>query len=182
MSRPVGVSAGGLGLLLAWLGGATMAHLTGATPVVIVLAAGAVLFAAAVVAGSLTLRSVIVGDVRVPSSVTQGEPFTLQLEIGSSRPVWTELRTGDHVVASGWASNGTFVGSGVGRAAREDRLVRSPCSFCRCNRAVLVGSALRDRGRRATGGGPAAATRRADRSIGVRRSRRRGRCERGDLR
>ena len=111
MSRPVGVSAGGIGLLLAWLGGATIAHLTGATPVVIVLAAGAVLFAAAVVAGSLTLRSVIVGDIRVPSSVTQGEPFTLWLEIGSSRPVWIELRTGDHVVASGWASNGTFVGS-----------------------------------------------------------------------
>ena len=111
MSRPVGVSAGGIGLLLAWLGGATMAHLTGATPVVIVLASGAVLFAAAVVAGSLTLRSVIVGDVRLPPSVTQGEPFTLQLEIGSSRPVWIELRTGDHLVASGWASNGRFVGS-----------------------------------------------------------------------
>lgn len=40
LTRPSGLSAGGLALVLAWIGGLAIAQLTGATPVVIVLAAG----------------------------------------------------------------------------------------------------------------------------------------------
>ena len=113
MSRPVGISAGGVGLLTAWVGGATIARLTGSTPVVIVLAAGLVLFAAAVLAGLFTLRSIVVGEMAMPQSVTQGERFTLSLEVGARRPVWIELRIGEHVISGGWVSDGTFVGQGV---------------------------------------------------------------------
>ncbi len=113
MSRPVGVSAGGTGLLLAWVGGATIARLTGATPVVIMLAAGVVLLIAAMLAGPLTLRSIVVGRMLTPRCVTQGEQFALSLEVRTQRPVWIEIRTAQHVVASGWVSGGAFSGVGV---------------------------------------------------------------------
>ena len=64
--RPFGVAAGGLGLLLAWGGGAAIARLTGSTPVVIVLAAGAVWFLASVLAGWVGVISVRVDSVTVP--------------------------------------------------------------------------------------------------------------------
>jgi transglutaminase-like putative cysteine protease len=113
MSRPVGVSAGAIGLALAWIGGATIARLTGATPVVIVLAAGLVLSVAAVLAAPLALRSIKVGRVQMPPIVSQGERFTLSLELDAPRPVWVEIATDGHVVSSGWAADGSFVGEGV---------------------------------------------------------------------
>jgi transglutaminase-like putative cysteine protease/uncharacterized protein (DUF58 family) len=113
MNRPVGISAGGIGLLLAWVGGATIAQLTGATPVVILLAAGVVLFGSALVAGLVTLRSVAIDSLRLPPSSTQGEPFVLSLAVRSPRPVWVEVRTGDHVVSSGWAFGDGFAEQAV---------------------------------------------------------------------
>jgi hypothetical protein len=113
MSRPIGLSAGAVGLLLAWAGGAAIARLTGATPVVIVLAAGLVLFVIATAAGLLALRSVTIGSPRMPAESTQGEPFTMSLQVDAKRPVWVEVRAGDHQVASGWSSHGGFVSSAV---------------------------------------------------------------------
>ncbi len=129
MNRPVGVSAGGVGLLLAWVGGATIARLTGATPVVILLAAGMVLFVAAMVAGPVTLRSVAIDSMRLPPSTTQDDPFVLSLTVRSPRPVWVEVRAGADVVSSGWAIDGGFRESAVmaqrGVIERLDVRVRS---------------------------------------------------------
>ena len=108
MSRPVGVSAGGIGLLLAWIGGVAIARLTGATPVVIVLAAGLVLFAAAFGAGVVTLRSVRVEGARLPPMIAQGDEFALSLSISSSRPVWVDVLAHDRIIASGWATEDGF--------------------------------------------------------------------------
>jgi transglutaminase-like putative cysteine protease len=113
MSRPVGVSAGTIGLLLAWVCGATIAHLTGATPVAILLAAGLVLFVTAAAVGPIVLRSTAVGTVRLPSTVNQGESFTVSVQIASPRPVWVEIECDRDVVAAGWSSNGSFVGTAV---------------------------------------------------------------------
>lgn len=113
MSRPVGVSAGAVGLLLAWAGGATIARLSGATPVVIVLAAGLALLLIAAVAGPLGLRSVTAGSPRLPADSTQGEPFTMSVQVETRRPVWVDIRVGDEQIASGWTSNGGFVGPAV---------------------------------------------------------------------
>lgn len=104
MARPVGLSAGTAGLLMAWLGGVAIAQLTGATPVVIVLAGGVVLFAAALVAGWFAVRAVGVTAVSLPPVSTVGEAFELVVELGGARrPVWVEVQAGDDVVASGWS-------------------------------------------------------------------------------
>ena len=102
-TRPTGVAPGVMGLALAWAGGLAIARLTGATPVVIVLAAGVVWCAGAVVAGYLTLRKVAVGDVVLPPIVTAGDRFPVRAELRASRPVWVELRDGKRVLASGWS-------------------------------------------------------------------------------
>ncbi len=110
MTRPVGVSAGTAGLVLAWACGTMIAHLTGATPVVILLAAGLVLFAAAAVVGSITVRGTSIDAVRLPAVVTRGDPFGVSVAVTSARPVWIELRRDGRVVAAGWSEDGQFVG------------------------------------------------------------------------
>ncbi len=104
VARPVGVSAGGLGLLLAWCGGAAIAHLTGATPMVILLAAGVVWLLAAAVSGWLALRSVSIRSITIPASSTQLEEFPLSVELTAARPVFVEVRTAGAMIASGWAA------------------------------------------------------------------------------
>ncbi len=108
MIRPVGVSAGGVGLLLAWLGGVAIAQVTGATPVVIVLAAGFVLFAAAIVDGFLSIQRTHVGEITLPHSSVQGEPATIIGEVGAPRPVWIEIHSRGREVALGWTSTTVF--------------------------------------------------------------------------
>lgn len=112
-ARPVGVSAGGLGLLFAWLGGAAIARLTGATPVVIVLAAGAVWFVGAAVSGWRAVSGVDVGIVRLPTAVDQAQPFTSTCDVRSRRSVWVEVRSAGTVVAQGWSHAGVFEGAGT---------------------------------------------------------------------
>ncbi|MEO6652447.1 MAG: transglutaminaseTgpA domain-containing protein [Ilumatobacteraceae bacterium] len=110
MTRPVGVSAGGLGLVLAWLGGAAIAQLTGSTPVVLVLAAGFVLFLAALVDGAVSIRGTTVHAVSLPHSSTQHEPVTITGDVVAPRPVWLELFADDHQIAAGWTTKSEFVG------------------------------------------------------------------------
>jgi uncharacterized protein (DUF58 family) len=114
-ARPVGVSAGGLGLLIAWVGGAAIAQLTGATPVVIVLTAGLVWFAAGVIAGWVAIRRATVERVTMPALSTQGVAFPIEIEIDGTRGshVWVALRSGGSAVASGWAGPGGFRGDAV---------------------------------------------------------------------
>ena len=113
MIRPVGVSAGGIGLLLAWFGGAAIAQLTGATPVIIVLAAGFVLFAAAIIDGFLSIRRTQVREITLPHSSVQGEAVAIVGDISAPRPVWIEMRSHDRDVAVGWTSTGDFAGDAV---------------------------------------------------------------------
>jgi transglutaminase-like putative cysteine protease len=113
LARPVGLSAGSLGLLLAWVGGAAIARLTGATPVVIVLVAGAVWAGIAAAAGWFAIRRARVGAVSMPPFSTAGEGFPIRAEISADRPVWVEFRSGGAVVASGWSAGGWFSGTAV---------------------------------------------------------------------
>ena len=105
-----GVSAGAFGLVLAWAGGVAIARLTGATPVVIVLAIGLVWFAASVLAGWLALRTVKVGVVSMPPLVTAGDAFPVRVDVRSKSPVWVDLRTGNRTIASGWTAGEQFAG------------------------------------------------------------------------
>ena len=112
MPRPVGVSAGAAGLVMAWFGGVAIAQLTGATPVVIVLAGGVILFVAALIAGSAVVRPVRAESVVLPPVSTVGDPFDIAVELsGGRRPVWVEVRCGAAVVASGWSDPQRMVGT-----------------------------------------------------------------------
>lgn len=101
--RPSGLAPGVMGILLAWTGGLAIARLTGATPVVIVLAAAVVWFAGALAAGYLALRKVSVGAIVVPPIVTAGAEFPIRVDVHSTRPVWIEVRDGNTVLGSGWS-------------------------------------------------------------------------------
>lgn len=109
--RPFGVSAGSVGLVLAWLGGAAIVQLTGATPVLILLAAGLVLATLAVVLGWIALTPCHVGAPEMPVLAVQGEPFPLRLPVRTRRPAWVDVRRGAEVVASGWSDGSTFEAS-----------------------------------------------------------------------
>ncbi len=109
--RLVGASPGVGGLVFAWFGGVAIVRLTGATPVVLVLAAGAVLGVAAIVSGWVDAASshrwrrapsatATVGvDVPVDVCFTHdGRPSA------AARPVWVELRVRNDRVAAGWSA------------------------------------------------------------------------------
>lgn len=103
--RPVGVSAGFAGLVLAWFGGVAIAQLTGATPVLIVLASGVVMLAGATFVGYLVIRRARVATISLPPVSTVGDPFHVVVELTGDRPVWVELRRDGEIVASGWGTD-----------------------------------------------------------------------------
>ena len=105
-TRPVGLSAGSIGLALAWFGGAAIARLTGATPVVILLAVAAVAAVVAAFESWWSIGRVRLGDPVVPTLVTQGDTAPIALDVVTPRPVWLEVVDGDEIVASGWSSVG----------------------------------------------------------------------------
>ena len=112
MTRLAGLSAGGTGLALSWLGGAAIARLTGATPVVIVLIAGLALFLIAAVDGWLALHRTAIGSVTLPPTSTQGEVFGLAAELTASRPVWVEARVRGGSVAGAWSDASRWAARG----------------------------------------------------------------------
>lgn len=108
MARPVGLSAGTLGLVVAWFGGAAIVRLTGAAPVMLVLAAGLVVGVAAATSGLVTVLRTRVDRVELPRSSTLGDPFTMRAAVHAPRPVWVDVRADDVVVSRGWAHGGHF--------------------------------------------------------------------------
>lgn len=110
MIRPVGISAGGLGLAMGWVGGVAIARLTGATAVVIVLAAGVVLMAGAVLDGWFGALRTSIGEVVLPHASDQGTPVPLAVDITSPRPVFVEVLVRGEHVAEGWSGATRFVG------------------------------------------------------------------------
>lgn len=102
--RPAGAAPGLVGFVLAALGGAAIARLTGATPVVIMLALTVAAALVAGVGGWTAARRIRVGDATVPPSSTVGRacPLAVELRTGG-RPVWVEVRVDGDVVAAGSA-------------------------------------------------------------------------------
>jgi hypothetical protein len=124
--RPVGCSAGAVGLAIAWLGGATVARLTGATPVVIVLASAVVWAVAGVGSGWWAVRITRIGQVVLPAQSTQGEPFPIEVAVGATRPVWVEVTDAggpaeSRAVASEAVASGMSCGGSFAAAARFAR-------------------------------------------------------------
>jgi transglutaminase-like putative cysteine protease len=111
--RPIGVSAGTAGLVLAWLGGAAIARLTGATPVVIVLAALVVWFAGASLAGLAVVARARVTSVELPPLSTAGEsvPITVDVQRAGSAPIWLEVSAGGDTVSHGWLIGDRYDGT-----------------------------------------------------------------------
>ena len=105
MSRPASVSAGGFGLVLAWLGGVALAQLTGSTPVLIVLAAGLVMSLGAITGGYLVVRRVTIRSVLLPAFSTIGDRVPIRIESVAARPVFVEVRAFGELVASGWSDS-----------------------------------------------------------------------------
>ncbi len=140
--RLVGVSPGFGGLVCAWFGGVAIVRLTGATPVLLVLAAGAVLAAVATVSGWLTVHHRSVGDVQLPLTATVGVDVSVDVRFlatrdrsAVARPMWVELEVGNQRVGSGWSScsdddisplTARFVKRGAVNAI--DVIIRSPGS------------------------------------------------------
>lgn len=130
-TRPVGLSAGSVGLVLAWFGGAAIARLTGATPVVIMLAVTAMAAVVAAIESLWSLWRVSVLDIGLPAVSTQGDAMPIAVTIRSSRPVWIDVVHDGSVVASGWSDprsdrfepEATFARRGVVREL--DVLVRT---------------------------------------------------------
>lgn len=108
MIRPVGVSAGGVGLAMAWVGGVAIAQLTGATPVVIVLAAGVVLMLAATLDGWSTALRTSIGDAVLPHASDQGSPTPLTIDVTAPRPVYIEVLADGDRVCEGWSGAARF--------------------------------------------------------------------------
>ncbi|MFP5487477.1 MAG: hypothetical protein ACLGHQ_04135, partial [Acidimicrobiia bacterium] len=133
MPRPVGLAAGSLGLVLAWLGGAAIVRLTGAAPVMLVLAAAFVLMATAAVAGAVTLLVTRIGPPELPPASTVGEPFPVRVPLRAARPVWVELRADGDRIAGGWAVDGELAEPATsvrrGRVQRLELRVRSAGPF-----------------------------------------------------
>lgn len=111
VARPVGASAGALGLACGWVGGAAIARLTGATAVVIVLVAGIVWFAAAALAGWWAIGRVRIGAVTIPAVSTQGAEFPISIEMSDGRPVFVDVRSAGSTIASGWSRRDGFHGA-----------------------------------------------------------------------
>ena len=108
--RPLGVSAGVVGLVLAWFGGVAIVQLTGAVAVLVMLAATAVGGLVAVSAGWLALGKVVIGELTAPSLVERGVEFAFELAVDSRRPVWVELRRGAETIAAGWSDGARLHG------------------------------------------------------------------------
>jgi transglutaminase-like putative cysteine protease len=120
MARPDGLAPGAAGLALAWLGGVAIARLTGATPVVIVLALGLATVVVAAGGGWWKVTRARFGEVVLPPVSTAGEPVPIDVRLAAARsasgsPVWLELHAAGELVGRGWAGGGPIEARFVAR-------------------------------------------------------------------
>jgi transglutaminase-like putative cysteine protease len=112
MTRPDGLAPGTAGLALACLGGVAIARLTGATPVVILLALGLATAVVAAGGGWWTVSRVRRLRVVLAPASTAGEPVLMEVAASSTRAsssvglVWVEVHTAGEPVGRGWMGGG----------------------------------------------------------------------------
>ncbi len=124
-TRPVGVGHGVAAFVLAWMSGAMIAILTGATAVMILLTLAVVAGGAASVAGWAALRSARVHEVVATALTTVGEPIVWHVHATVRRPVHAQVRcatsAGAVTVAEGTLHSGhtVFDGCAPGRGVHS---------------------------------------------------------------
>ncbi|MEO6122217.1 MAG: transglutaminaseTgpA domain-containing protein [Ilumatobacteraceae bacterium] len=117
MTRPIGLAPGATALVAAWAASLSIALLTGATAVVILLALGAVTMPAAMMTGWMVLRSVSIGSVATDVEATAGDPLAWRITSTSQQPIRLQLLCGDETVAESRLATGSTVA--VGTAPRR---------------------------------------------------------------
>ena len=100
---------------MGWIGGVAIAELTGATPVVIILAAGVVVLIGAVLDGWFSALRTSIGQAVLPHASDQGAPVPLAVDITSPRPVFVEVLADGERVARGWSGATRFAGEATFR-------------------------------------------------------------------
>ena len=105
--RPAGLARGVSSYVAAWVGGALIALLTGATAVVILLVIGFVAAVAAAVSGPIWLRRTEVREVRTATVATAGDELMWTVHAVAPRPVHAVVTVAGDEVAAGWLADGT---------------------------------------------------------------------------
>lgn len=108
MTRPIGVAPGSTALVAAWMASLTIALLTGATAVVILLAIGAVTMAASAVAGRGSVSAASISLITTADTATAGEPLSWRVTAITRQPVQLTVRIGGETVANGQVTSGTI--------------------------------------------------------------------------
>jgi len=109
-ARPIGVARGSSSLALAWVIAASIALLTGATSVVIMLAIGLVAFVASIVTGWRAVRRATVYRVEAAgggAGMTVGDDAHWHVRVRGVGRVHVELLVVGQQVAAGWVEPGT---------------------------------------------------------------------------
>ncbi|CAB4365152.1 unannotated protein [freshwater metagenome] len=138
--RPAGLSHGALSLIAAWFAAGTIALLTGATAVVILLAVGLVAMIAAVISGWRGVSGTRMHSVVTSPLVATGDEMTWHIEVTGSQPAHLILRLagdgGRQTVAHGWVNPGT---STIGGTAPRRGVYRAvEAEWCSAGRVGLV--------------------------------------------
>ncbi|MFM2076484.1 MAG: hypothetical protein RJA49_374 [Actinomycetota bacterium] len=104
--RVTGLARGVAAFVATWLGGMTMAFLTGATGVVIALAVGVVAGIAGALAGPIALRRAVVHEVHTATVVTAGDDLVWTVLADVPHAVHAVLTVEGEEVARGWLEEG----------------------------------------------------------------------------
>ncbi len=122
LMRPAGAARGTGALASAWLGGAMIALLTGATAVAILLAVGLVAGFAAAVSGAIALRRASVTSVATATVATSGDELAWVVRAVAPRPVHAVLAIDGGIVAAGWLADGRtlLLGSAPSRGVHDE--------------------------------------------------------------
>lgn len=126
VTRPAGLAKGVTAFIVAWLGAMIIAVLTGATAIVIVLAASLVGLCAAAAAGPIALRRTEVESVATGDLVTVGDDLVWTIDARLNARSYAEVRVADSVVAQGWivAGRTRLVGTTPARGIHDSASVR----------------------------------------------------------
>ncbi len=122
LMRPAGSARGTGALASAWLGGAMIVMLTGATAVVILLAVGLVAGIAAALSGPIALRRASVSSVATATVATSGDELSWVVQAHAPRPVHASVTIDGATVAAGWLADGRtlLVGAAPARGVYDE--------------------------------------------------------------